>query len=173
MGPGECSLAPMRGVAIRALGPAELDRLEPLWTAMFEHHRQLDRAPLPFRTPEEAWTRRRAQYAEWIDEPDARAFVAEEAGETIGYAFARVAREQTTLATGRPGDLESLAVLPGHRGRGVGEALLATVLGHFRDLGVREWTVGVMEGNDRARALYERHGARPYVQLLLGSVPDA
>lgn len=55
-------------------------------------------------------------------------------------------------------NLHDLAVLPGARGRGVGEALLAGVTARARGLGCCKVTLEVREDNAPARRLYERAG---------------
>ena len=43
----------------------------------------------------------------------------------------------------------------------------------MRALGVEEMVIGVLATNERALALYEREGFRPWVTMTLGKVPDA
>ena len=52
------------GHIVETVGVGGIDRLEPLWTAMVEHHRAV--SSLPVRSPEEAWRRRRVQYEQWL-----------------------------------------------------------------------------------------------------------
>lgn len=52
----------------------------------------------------------------------------------------------------------SMWVDPAERGRGAGGALLDAVVGFAREHGSRELVLGVTDGNDAARALYERYG---------------
>jgi GNAT superfamily N-acetyltransferase len=91
--------------------------------------------------------------------PYAEALLAEEDGKQIGFALF-FHTFSTFLA--RPGMyLEDLFVLPDHRGRGVGRALLAH-LAHIaieRGCGRLEWAV--LNWNEEAIRLYERLGARP------------
>jgi GNAT superfamily N-acetyltransferase len=91
--------------------------------------------------------------------PYAEAVLAEEGGEPIGFALF-FHTFSTFLA--RPGlYLEDLFVLPEHRGRGVGRALL----GHLARLAVErrcgrlEWAV--LNWNKEAIRFYERLGAHP------------
>ena len=91
--------------------------------------------------------------------PYAEAMLAEQDGHAIGFALF-FHNFSTFLA--RPGMyLEDLFVLPDHRGRGVGRALLA----HLADLAVErgcgrlEWAV--LNWNQEAIRFYERLGARP------------
>ena len=55
-------------------------------------------------------------------------------------------------------NVHDLAVLPEHRGRGVGRALLAAVERKARALGCARVTLEVQENNGRARRVYERAG---------------
>jgi ribosomal protein S18 acetylase RimI-like enzyme len=67
-----------------------------------------------------------------------------------------------TWQTGdRIGEIESLAVLPSHRGRGIGTQLLAGLERELRAIGVRDLIIGVLPGNEAAIRLYQRHGYRP------------
>jgi GNAT superfamily N-acetyltransferase len=91
--------------------------------------------------------------------PYAEAVIAEDADEPIGFALF-FHSFSTFLA--RPGlYLEDLFVLPGHRGRGVGRALLGH-LAHLaleRGCGRMEWAV--LNWNKEAIRFYERLGAHP------------
>jgi ribosomal protein S18 acetylase RimI-like enzyme len=49
-------------------------------------------------------------------------------------------------------------VAPTHRGRGLGRALLDTVAAFVRAQGAGEMVLGVTDGNEAARRLYERYG---------------
>jgi GNAT superfamily N-acetyltransferase len=91
--------------------------------------------------------------------PFAEALLAEE--DALPIAFALFFHSFSTFLA-RPGMyLEDLFVLPDHRGRGVGRALLAH-LAHLaieRGCGRLEWAV--LNWNQEAIRFYERLGARP------------
>lgn len=59
---------------------------------------------------------------------------------------------------GEEGELANIAVAPGCRGRGLGSALLDTVLERARGRGVRELFLEVRESNATAISMYERRG---------------
>jgi ribosomal protein S18 acetylase RimI-like enzyme len=63
--------------------------------------------------------------------------------------------------------LISLWVAPAARGRGVGDALVADIVGYASDVGADGVDLDVAEENQAARRLYERHGFR-----LTGEVGD-
>jgi GNAT superfamily N-acetyltransferase len=91
--------------------------------------------------------------------PYAEALLAEEEGKQIAFAL-YFHTFSTFLA--RPGMyLEDLFVLPEHRGRGVGRALLAHLayIAIERGCGRLEWAV--LDWNQEAIRFYERLGARP------------
>jgi len=60
----------------------------------------------------------------------------------------------------RVGHITSLHVLPQLRGLGYGRALLELVFKEFRQRGIAEVTLWVLEGNTRGRQFYEKHGFR-------------
>ena len=60
-------------------------------------------------------------------------------------------------------NIHDIAVLPGHRGQGVGQALLAAAEAHARERGCCKLTLEVLTGNTLALRSYERFGFEPYV----------
>lgn len=66
-------------------------------------------------------------------------------------------------------NVHDLAVVPDHRGKGVGRALLEAVEARALDHGCCRLTLEVQEDNDPARTLYERAGFTDYV--VGGSAP--
>ena len=60
-------------------------------------------------------------------------------------------------------NIHDLAVLPGHRGHGVGRRLLEAVEQKARSLGCCKVTLEVAENNRRARRIYEAAGFRQTV----------
>lgn len=55
-------------------------------------------------------------------------------------------------------DVMTVAVIPGRRGAGLGDRLVATLLERARDRGAGSAILEVRADNRSARALYERHG---------------
>jgi GNAT superfamily N-acetyltransferase len=143
---------------------------------MHEHHRAGGPRAAevrPFRSADEAWERRREHYRGLFAAGRAHLFLAERDGRAIGYAMVSEIGSQATLRTGaRMAELESLSVLPGERGAGVGRALMAAVHELVRELGIEELMLYVMDGNEGALRFYERYGMRPYLHVLVGAVPD-
>ena len=79
-------------------------------------------------------------------------------GRALGYAGLR--------AVGVEGDVQTIAVAEGARGRGIGRALLAELLAEAGRRGVRELFLEVRADNEVARGLYasvgfEEIGVRP------------
>jgi len=68
----------------------------------------------------------------------------------IGFAVSRMAADEAEIL--------SIAVAPGHRGRGLSRDLLRTHLGHLAGRGVRTVFLEVEENNIPARRLYDRAG---------------
>lgn len=91
--------------------------------------------------------------------PYAEAVLAEEDGQAIGFALF-YHNFSTFLA--RPGMyLEDLFLLPDHRGRGVGRALLAHLARIAVERGCVRLEWAVLNWNQAAVRFYERLGARP------------
>jgi ribosomal protein S18 acetylase RimI-like enzyme len=158
----------MSGPALLRRGSAaDLASLEPLWVSV--HHRHAEAMPelAPYVDDRETWAARLAMYAELLEKPDTVLVLADVDGALAGYGLAHVMPAgQTWVAdtwrTGaRIGEIESLAVAPSHRGRGIGTQLLTALEAELRSIGVDDLILGVLPGNDAAIRLYERHGYRP------------
>ena len=76
-----------------------------------------------------------------------------ERSEVLGYAVLYVVADQAELA--------NLAVAPAFRGRGVGRALLESVVAVARELGVRQLFLEVRQSNSVAQRLYRSVGFVP------------
>lgn len=77
-------------------------------------------------------------------------WVAEQDGAIVGYAG---------LMCLRPvGDVQTIAVVPEHEGRGIGSALLSTLHAQARELDATEVLLEVRADNPRAQELYRRFG---------------
>ena len=68
----------------------------------------------------------------------------------IGFSVSRIAADEAEIL--------SIALEPGHRGRGLSRDLFLTHLGHLAGRGVRTVFLEVEENNAPARKLYERAG---------------
>jgi ribosomal protein S18 acetylase RimI-like enzyme len=146
---------------------ADIPSLEPLWVAVHHVHQASMAELAPYVSDEETWRERRALYEEVFRKPETFLFLARVGRELVGYALGHVLGSaeswwSDTWRTGdRVGELESISVLPEHRGAGIGSALLDTVDAEFARLGVHDQVIGVLPGNVDARRLYERRGFRP------------
>jgi GNAT superfamily N-acetyltransferase len=158
-------------------GSERIGDLQPLWESLHDHHATI--APHltelgPVRDASESWAVRRALYEDWLAEPDAFVLVAESDGQPVGYALVHLRGPEETWTTGaRIGVLETLAVLPGERGRGIGSALFERMYEELRELGVRELEVAVISKNAEALRFYERQGLLPFTVSYLGRLPDS
>jgi GNAT superfamily N-acetyltransferase len=139
----------------------ELSALEPLWNALHEHHSEITPSlgGTPRRELADAWRKRRTKYERWLEDPDTFFVVAENGGSPIGYAFVTVGPGYASWQTGeRLAELETLSVLPAHRGDGVGTALVESVLGRLAEIGVEDLAVTSTATNVDAHRFYEGHG---------------
>jgi ribosomal protein S18 acetylase RimI-like enzyme len=145
----------------------DVDSLEPLWVAVHHVHAASMPELGPYVSDAETWAEHRPLYVELFEKPGTTLLLARTDGELVGYALLHVEPVGETFIadtwqTGeRIGELESIAVAPSHRGRGIGSALLDAVDREFEALGVADVIIGLLPGNDGARRLYERRGFRP------------
>jgi len=109
-------------------------------------------------SPEPA-KQRRALELILADPTRARIYVAREGGRAI--AMAALHFTTSTAEGGKVAGLEDCVVHPDHRGRGVGERLLAHVLEQAKAEGALRVMLLTDGDNTRAQALYRKLGFRP------------
>jgi ribosomal protein S18 acetylase RimI-like enzyme len=98
--------------------------------------------------------------------------VAEEDGQVVGYVALWLEPEPEDYWTSLSGYayISDLAVLPEHRGRGLGRALLAAAETLARQFGASALKIKVLARNATAWHLYHRAGFRDYEITLLKSL---
>jgi GNAT superfamily N-acetyltransferase len=90
------------------------------------------------------------------DDPDGL-WVAEDAGEMLGFAFSWVCGDLWFLA--------ELFVTPGHQGRGIGNELLKRTLDHAQKTGATNRVLITFAFNTVSQGLYLRHGMFPRLPI--------
>jgi ribosomal protein S18 acetylase RimI-like enzyme len=165
----------MAPVEIVRAGAERIPDLQPLWESLSRHHAEV--APEltmlgEQRLPADSWAVRRELYEEWLRGPDAFALIAESDGKPVGYAVVQLRGPEETWATGeRVAQLETLAVLPGERGKGTGSALVERMHEELRRLDVGHFVVSVIASNADAVRFYERLGLTRFLVTYAGGVP--
>jgi GNAT superfamily N-acetyltransferase len=158
-----------------ASGIGELADLEPLWNALQSHHSSILpnlAGGTPSRGLGDAWRLRRAKYEGWLRRPGTFFVIAEFDGEPAGYAFVTVGPGYASWATReRIAELETLSVLPRHRGDGIGTALLDAVWERLGELGVEELAITTAIANVDSHRFYERNGFRQGFVVYYGKRP--
>jgi ribosomal protein S18 acetylase RimI-like enzyme len=111
-----------------------------------------------WRTPEEVVAGDHRPLDAWFDNPTPgeALLIADVEGRAAGYSYLVVL---TDFFTGKThAHLSVLAVAKEAEGRGVGSALIEASAAWARARGDDRITLNVFNGNQRAQALYERHG---------------
>lgn len=163
-------------VAIVRAGAERLDDLQPLWEALHRHHLKVApelAALAPARTPQESWQVRRAHYVELFEDRSTFTLIAELDSAAIGYALAHLRYREESWQTGEVAELETLAVRPDHRGRGVGTRLMRALFEELDGMNVSEWSVGVIAANQEALRFYGRFEVLRFMTSFIGRVPSS
>ena len=162
----------MSALTIQRIGLGEVDRLAPLWESLRRHHVSIV-PELAQQPPARSWEIRRALYDQVLSDSDAFALVAVQEGVDVGYALVALhdGPDDTWVTGDRIAEVETLAVIPEARGRGVGTALLDRVDAELDALGVRDLRLAVVPTNVDAVRFYERRGLVPFLTVL-GRFPE-
>ncbi|MGC4110138.1 MAG: GNAT family N-acetyltransferase [Nocardioides sp.] len=148
-------------------GVADLGLLEPMWLAVHHQHQRAMPHLRPYVDDATSWQEHRLVYEELYAEHDPVLLLARGGDDLAGYALGYTMPAggtwlSDTWATGDViGEVETLSVLPEHRGRGLGSRLLEQLHERLREQGARDVLLGALAGNADALRLYERHGYRP------------
>ena len=152
---------------IRPIGHDELDRLEPLWLELHAHHQEVAPELAPYVDDDASWVARRALYERTLAS-GGFALILEEGEQLLGYVLVgeETAHWPASLVTEpRAYEIHTLLVRESARGRGAGTALLDAVEERLASETADRY-IGVVPGNTRAAALYERRGFIPTVLVL-------
>jgi ribosomal protein S18 acetylase RimI-like enzyme len=166
----------MTGPPLFVEGRHELmDRVEPLWLALFDAHEAIGHAGLPLIPRERSWPLRRAHYEHLLADPRTFILIAADVDGDLGYALGRVhdGADDTWPTSDPQGEVESLCVIPRARGRGLGTALLNATEARLAALGATTIRIVVMEGNHAAAAFYRSRGMTPIASILMRLEPRA
>ena len=148
----------------------DVDRLQPLWRALREHHVTLPAMP-PVRSSEDSWEFRKGQYLDWLSQEGHILLVAERGSELIGYTVVSLGEGAATWDLGeRTAEIETLSVLESERGNGVGAALSQAATDIANEAGAGTVLVGVAHSNEDAIRFYEREGFKPFYVSLTRSL---
>ncbi|GAB97064.1 ribosomal protein S18 acetylase RimI-like enzyme [Kineosphaera limosa] len=153
----------------------DLTKVKRLWKAMIGDYQQLSDGLWEVREPGEAWARRHQQYLDWINDAGGVVFLAldTDTEEIIGYAALHFVLSGATFDLGESyGEIETLAVLPTERGRGVGAALINACRRELDRREVEYMALETLASNTGALRLYERAGFQPFMVRLVRRVND-
>lgn len=152
----------MSAPAITRHGEDVLGELRALYLDMRDHHAAIAPHFGPIRGDDDAWARRMAGYRRHFADPDEGAFVLvarDGGGAPIGYAMVYAADGMPGWSEpGRLGVVETLTVVGGRRGEGIGKALLDAVYAELARGGIDTVALDVVASNTEARRFYEREG---------------
>ncbi|HEV7917949.1 MAG TPA: GNAT family N-acetyltransferase [Solirubrobacterales bacterium] len=138
-----------------------VDRLRVAWDSLHRVHMGIapQVAGIPVRQVEDAWRARLNKYLRWLEEPSAFAIGAHFNGEVAGYVMGRLSEGYAGWAMSQMvGRVETLAVVEGMRGKGVGSSLMTEAEGRFKKLGASASTLSVIAQNGAAIEFYGQRG---------------
>ena len=167
----------MEGFTVTLGHVTDLDVLEPLWVAVHHQHQHAMPDLAPYVTDTETWRARRELYEQLFTQHEPVLLLGRHDDQVVGYGLgytmpvAGTWLADTWTTGARIGEIESLAVLPAYRGRGLGSRLLAQLHERLQQQGAGDFILGALAGNADAIRLYERHGYKPtwlYLSRLQG-----
>jgi ribosomal protein S18 acetylase RimI-like enzyme len=160
MGTAEGYMDISRGIILKELRTEELLQIQPLWEELRAHH-------VSCSTHFREWYRNRSfgRRAEELRRKAERGAirictaVEEETGTIVGYCV-------STITDGGKGEIDSVVVKEGYRGKGIGSGLVEDALRWFSSRDASPVIVLMAVGNDKACSFYERYGFFPRQVLL-------
>jgi ribosomal protein S18 acetylase RimI-like enzyme len=143
-------------VSIREAKANDLQRLEPLWEALYDHQRE--HGLLSSLSPD-GFMRWRQALAPVLGRFGCL-FLAETEEELVGFLAGRIRTPTPPFAATPVGFISEVFVRPEHRGSGTGRELLRQATEWIAQQGVTRLELQVLSGNTQARQIYEYLGWR-------------
>lgn len=155
---------------VRRAGRRDLEVIQSLWVRLREEQGKLDRRLVP--GPNAA--RLEAEHREIVLADRRTAFfVAEDAGEVVGFLHAQIDPNDPAYEPERFGTIVDLFVASACRGRGIGSQLLEFCKDWFRTSNLGEYRLATPAGNEAARRFFEQRGAAPLRVVHAASLDEA
>jgi ribosomal protein S18 acetylase RimI-like enzyme len=129
-------------------GPELVDRIEPLWWQLRQHHADL---PTIWRATilDSSFDSRRTRLQ--VKAPQEILVVIASSGDNdVGYCVSSINNEV--------GEVESIFVAEAHRRHGVGHSMMLRTMDWFNEKTVNTIVVDILDGNDAAQAFYAAYG---------------
>jgi len=142
------------GILMRHAAAADMDRIKPLWHALYEHQAQHG---MLLHLPEgayEAWLKSMAPFLGRF----ASIVVAEQNGEIIGFVAGRIRTLPPYFGSATVGAISEVFVTDTCRGSGVGRRLLAFALEWFHAQNITRVELQVVAGNPDGIRFYRQLG---------------
>ena len=155
-------------IEIVRAGAERIDDVGPLWASLAEHHGEVGAHLGRIRAPDDTWPRRRKFYEGLLAKRRAFFLIAERDDRPVGYAMVSRSQPSQTWQIEQTAVLDTLAVLPGERGGGIGSALLDRAREQLRRDGVTHLGISVLAVNEDAIRFYRRHGFEVAFLEMLG-----
>jgi GNAT superfamily N-acetyltransferase len=164
----------MAEVEIVRGGVERLDEVGPIWRSLSDHHAEITPDGLPVRPSAKGWPVRRQGYERSLAD-GAVLLVAQRpiGADAVGYALASPKPAPVNLAIDRILDIETVAVLPDARGKGIGAALMDAIRALAAELAIDHIQLSVRTANEGALRFYERQGFAPLYVTLVASREDS
>jgi ribosomal protein S18 acetylase RimI-like enzyme len=137
-------------ISLQTGGSELLDRIEPLWLQLRQHHAQLS-AIWRASVLDSSFGERRAQLQAKATQ-GLLVVIASSGGCDVGYCTSSIEKGI--------GQVDSIYVIDAYRRRGVGQQMMLPTLAWFKESEVKSIIVDVLDGNDAAESLYLRYGFR-------------
>jgi len=137
-----------------------LDDIKELWEALNEHHKEKSLHFKEFYN-NFSFEARKADLSKQAQKSHMRVIISfdDAVQKSAGYCISSVDNDNT-------GEIESIFVLQGYRGFGIGEELMLRGLQWMDEMGAVKKVVNVAAGNEQAFGFYERYGFYPRKTIL-------
>jgi ribosomal protein S18 acetylase RimI-like enzyme len=148
----------MPAIEYQDLPVSEIDVIGPFWEKLREHHAARATA---FVAEFAVVTFKERKQKLLAGRRELRIFLARETenGQIAGYCVASVLNDGN-------GELDSLYILDGFRGCGIGREFMERTLGWFIEQAVTDISISVAVGNEEALPFYEKFGFMPRTYVL-------
>ena len=148
---------------VRSAGMKDLDRVAALWTAITDHHREID--PL-FTMRQDGENALGELLRAMHRDPDTQILVYDESGDLPGMLIVRIDHSPPIMLETERAEITDLGVRDSERRRGIAGALVDAGLDWIRASGVERVEVHVAHANPEGQAFWRARGFADLMDVL-------
>ncbi len=150
-------------VIIRNAKVSDINTIVEMQGNLADYHRKLDKY---FRPGKEISKSFRKYLKVLMKKKNAKVLVAEYESKVVGYTIGKIEKSKVSIVPKKIGKITDLFILPEHRNKGIGKALVSELIQWFKKRKIEYVEIGVHSKNKLALTFWKKHGFKEYMKIM-------